>query len=74
MSLTSVMVGEAVESIGGIPVFLSLASGMAFPKPLKTSCSLKVVYFLMCHLNSLTLIAKGQGSLGTSRLASSAQY
>ena len=50
------------------------ASDKAFPKPSKTSCSSKVVYFPMHHLNSLTLIAKGQGSLGAGGLASSDQY
>ena len=47
------------EVPGGIPVSQSLASGIALPKSLKTSCLLKVMYLPMHHLNSTTLIAKG---------------
>ena len=59
VSLTSVMAEEVVESAGGVPVSSSTASGMALPKPLKTSCLLKVVYFPINCLNSIMLITKG---------------
>ena len=74
VSLMSLMTDEVVESAGGVPMSSSLASGKAFPKPLKTSCLLNVVYFPMHCLNSLMHIAKGQSSPGTDRLASSSQY
>ena len=60
VSLTSVMSGEAVESAGGVHVSLSLASGKAFPKPSKTSCSLKVIIFLCATLALLHSSPKGK--------------
>ena len=50
------------------------APGNLYIRPTKTSWSLKVVYLFMCCLNSCTHITKWWGSLGTGRLAFSAQY
>ena len=49
-------------------------SGNPCTRPSKTSWSLKVVYLIICHLNSCVLIAKQWGSPGTGGLAFSAQY
>ena len=68
VSPMSVVAGKAVESAGGAPLSPSLTSGTAFPKPWKTSYLLKVVYFPMHYLNSLTLIAKGWGSPGCQQI------
>ena len=53
----------------GWVVYSTSASGNLCTRPSKTSWSLKVVYLLICHLNSCMLIAKQWGSPHTSGLA-----